>query len=1412
MTKMFRLVTNRCAFPPTLGDVLITFARLVRGRVVLSVAVAVALATGSAGCDWSTQPAPAVPTLIIITPSSVALGSFGESVQLFALVHDQDGQVMADAAVTWASSDASVAAVSTAGLVTAVRNGNATVTASAGAATGAAAVIVAQEVEEVVVSPAVDTLVAVGDTARLIAEARDANGHLVEGAAFIWASSDASVARVDGSGLVTAVRNGTVDIRANTGSVTGTAVVRVVQSASSVAVSPAEATIVVGDSLELLAEAFDENGHWVSEPEFTWASSDASVARVDDFGLVWGVAEGSATITAAAGDAHGMSDITVENPDRTALVAFYEATGGPNWRTNRGWLTDAPLGKWFGVSVDAQGRVTRLELYQNDLTGSVPRELGKLANLTELWLSVNDLTGPIPPELGNLTSLEQLDLGGNTFTGPIPPELGNLASLERLNLGGNALTTGPIPQSFLQLGQLTRASFGNGVCVPGTSVFVAWRQERDVSRVDYPRPGVVSQTSLGFCNAADVGVLRLLHETTGGPGWTNRQGWHGREQTHDPSDFALEEWYGVSADSLGRVTGLDLVRNGLDGGLPTVVSELAQMTELKIGGNNLSGRLPLSLARLRLQDFRYSNTGLCTPRGRAFRDWLNAIPIHQGTGAECPVLSDREILEVFYEATNPRNVWTGSDTWIRSNNWLTPAPLEDWYGVSVDDQGRVTRLIINRNNLSGSLPAELGELANLTTLDLNYNRLTGSIPPELGKLANLTVLRIPGDNLARSARRLANNDLSGPIPSELGELSSLRVLDLGGNDLTGTIPAELGNLASLEWLNLGGSDLTGPIPPELGNLTSLKMLDLAYNRHTGSVPDDFGNLARLEWLYLGSNDLMGTIPPELGSLASVRELDFTDNPALEGSLPFGLTALAELDLLGTSGTALCAPSHPTFQAWLKGIARQWIVSCSTPMAYLTQAVQSPDQAVPLVAGEEALLRVFVTANRPTRETLPAVRARFFLNGQLAHTEDIASKSTTIPTLVDESNLWKSANAEIPGHVVQPGLEMVIEVDPAGALDRDLGIPNRIPATGRLAIDVRALPLLDLTLIPFIWNERPEWSIIDLIEAMAGQPDSHEMLWATRTLLPVGDLDVKAHEPVLVSTNKHGDLLSETRAIQALEGGTGHYMGMMAGGSGGIAYLPGRVSFSSPDPESMAHELGHNFNLPHAPCGVDGPWFPHAEGSIGVWGYDFRAGGRLVHPSRPDLMSYCSGAWISDYHFARAARYRLADAGTSATQPTASPRESLLLWGGTGPDGALFLQPAFVTEAPAVLPQAGGGYRLTGWTRSGTELFSLAFDMAEVADGDGRYSFAFVLPVQPGWKGNLTSITLSGSGGSVKLDEGSNLPMVILRNPRTGQIRGILRNLPDTALTQADAAAAVSPALGIEVLFSRGIPSEQAWRR
>ena len=192
--------------------------------------------------------------------------------------------------------------------------------------------------------------------------------------------------------------------------------------------------------------------------------------------------------------------VMIDDP-RSALVEVYRATGGPTWKTSTNWLSDQPISAWHGVETDAAGRVTRLNLRSNGLTGRIPDALRRLPLLEDLVLASNDLTGPIPAWLGQLPSLQKLWLDGNDLSGRIPAELGALTRLGHLSLDRNAGLTGPVPAEFgtltslwtlrlnrtalagplpLTLTNLRSLTYldmsDTGLCAPQDPAFQAWLQ------------------------------------------------------------------------------------------------------------------------------------------------------------------------------------------------------------------------------------------------------------------------------------------------------------------------------------------------------------------------------------------------------------------------------------------------------------------------------------------------------------------------------------------------------------------------------------------------------------------------------------------------------------------------------------------------------------------------------------------------------------------------------------------------------------------------------------------------------------------------------------------------------------------------------------------------------------------------
>ena len=163
--------------------------------------------------------------------------------------------------------------------------------------------------------------------------------------------------------------------------------------------------------------------------------------------------------------------------DRLALEALFKSCGGAGWERKGGWMTDAGLGEWQGVTVDAEGRVTELDLCFNYLAGPLPSEVLQLSALQELNLGENELTGPIPAELGQLTVLTALDLYANQLTGLVPAELGQLGELKVLDLRYNELS-GAVPAELAWLPALAHLFLYNNQ-LSGQEAFRSQMEERN---------------------------------------------------------------------------------------------------------------------------------------------------------------------------------------------------------------------------------------------------------------------------------------------------------------------------------------------------------------------------------------------------------------------------------------------------------------------------------------------------------------------------------------------------------------------------------------------------------------------------------------------------------------------------------------------------------------------------------------------------------------------------------------------------------------------------------------------------------------------------------------------------------------------------------------------------------------------
>ena len=299
-----------------------------------------------------------------------------------------------------------------------------------------------------------------------------------------------------------------------------------------------------------------------------------------------------------------------------------------------------------------------------------------------------------------------------------------------------------------------------------------------------------------------------------------------------------------------------------DGG-PAVQAEMRDVMHLVVDPNG-----NLYITDYKNHRIRSVVLGICT----------NVTQIPQ---PECEALVD------IFEATN-------GSAWTNNSNWLQTTTPCSWFGVTCAN-GRVLRLDLPNNQLSGALPQSAGAFSTMHYFDVS------------------------------------RNSIGGNIPAELGDLSSLLYLHLAYNQFTGGIPADLGNLNTVVFFYLHSNQLAGAVPPELSGLSMVKALILTNNNLSGAIPASLGSLPELQRLHLTNNSFSGAVPLEIGSAAKLKELYLNGNQ-LVGALPLTLTNLASMTGLWFQNTNLCEPTDSTFQSWLAAISnvQSTGVLCGSP--------------------------------------------------------------------------------------------------------------------------------------------------------------------------------------------------------------------------------------------------------------------------------------------------------------------------------------------------------------------------------------------------------------------------------------------------------------------------------------------------
>ncbi|RWR91200.1 Protein kinase domain-containing protein [Cinnamomum micranthum f. kanehirae] len=577
--------------------------------------------------------------------------------------------------------------------------------------------------------------------------------------------------------------------------------------------------------------------------------------------------------------------------DRLALLAIKgQISDGPNGILSS-WNHSLHFCMWAGVTCSRihPQHVIALNLKSQRLAGNLSPHIGNLSFLMIKELSNNSFQGQIPPEIIGLRRLRYLLLGNNSFNGEIPGNLSRCSELERMGLYGNKIAGKILPE----LGSLSN---------------LRWLDLRVNHLIGHIPP------SLG--NLSSLSVLDLSHN----------------------------DLYGNIPDDLGQLLNLkflQLVNDQLSGTIPSSLYNLSSLTTFDLGFNNLHGTIPpdFGINLPNIQWFSLHNNLLEGPipyslsnasrieylsfSGNRFR---GSVPLnlgklralHRFNLGDNHLGGEKDDMDFITSLTNCSNL---NLLGFADNRFSGVLPCS-----VANLSSQLTKLFLHTNQISGTIPLGIENLANLKLLTMHENLFTGSIPIHLGKLQKLKVVslsnnRLSGEipeslgNLTRLYRLNLNmNDLQGNIPHSLGNCERLQELFLSRNNFNGTIPKEVLSIPPLRVLSVDMNSLSGPFPLDVDGLKNLKSLDVSNNNFSGEIPCTLGTCTHLEKLYMEVNSFQGNIPSCLSSLKGLVELDLSHNQ-LYGQIPTYLEEFGSLRYLNLSFNDLegAVPEHQIFQ-------------------------------------------------------------------------------------------------------------------------------------------------------------------------------------------------------------------------------------------------------------------------------------------------------------------------------------------------------------------------------------------------------------------------------------------------------------------------------------------------------------------
>ena len=466
--------------------------------------------------------------------------------------------------------------------------------------------------------------------------------------------------------------------------------------------------------------------------------------------------------------------------------------------------------------------------------------------------------------------------------------------------------------------------------------------------------------------------------------------------------------------------------------------------------------------------------------------------------------------------------------------------------------------------------------------------------------------------------------------------------------------------------------------------------------------------------------------------------------------------------------------------------------------YLTQGSQRMNRSVPLVANRDAFLRVFVRANEITT-VQPRVRVTLRDDrGVLQLEREIQASAPGVPLEIDEGDLQRSWNLALPGALLQPGSTLLARLlAPAGY---ELADPDGLtyPAHGRpLELNPRVVAPLGITLFSV------ESAGLAGMVTGPGRPADY-WLTSAREFYPLDQVDLVVSPRPFVTNIVLGPPGAYDALVMALEdkrrldavGNRRHYVGVVSGWFGpftGIGYMGGASGThgrsalvwdgaggtGNTEPHNnLAHELGHNFNRAHAPCGNPSdpdPNFPYSRARLGAFGFNVAQGQPRDPLAHGDIMGYCYPRAVSDYTYRAVLDRRAGEPRVLAPGDAPLPQPGLYV-SGSIQDGVATLPPPFQVTQAFAAPEPGE-YRLVCRDAAGAILLQVSFapePLADRTEPGERASFGFVIPMTPALQAALASLSVELDGRVLGVRGDTQAPSLLALPGQPRKVAGFQR--------------------------------------